>query len=722
MRNPIVFVLLALAAPAYAQEPRENPLETITVLGTPEADSRIVGSAHLVDHETLEAFGYDDINRVLNLVPGLYLREEDGYGLRPNIGLRGASSDRSQKVTLLEDGVLFAPAPYAAPAAYFFPLTTRMVGVEVFKGPAAIQHGPQTIGGAVNLISAPIPSATEGLAAIDGGTDAYRRAQLRAGGPLGGFGVLGEVVHVGADGFKQLDGGGDTGFVKNEALLKLGHALGDGRIELRLAYADEVSDETYLGLTEADFRADPLRRYRASQLDRMEWDWNSLRVDVDHPMLGGRLHASAYSHDFDRAWRKFNNLRGEDVRAVLADPDDPRNQVFYQTLTGQREGDPGEGSDDLLIGTNDRDFRSSGLQARQYWTLGDTWQQTIEAGLRLHSDRIVRLHDELAYDVVGGDLVRNSTERQVTANNTARATALALWLRDEIRYGRWTLAPGLRVESVETEFANRGTGPESGLRPGARNSDRYSVVLPGIGVNFAQTPTLSWLAGVHKGFSPGAPGLDDVEPEEAVNVEAGLRWAGILGRVELIGFYSDYSNLTAQCTFSSGCEDSAIGTQTNAGKARVDGLEANWSHDLPLVGVLRLPLSAAYTYTRAEFREAFESTNPQFGNVEPGFELPYVPEHRANAVVGLVHPRWAARLSATYVSEMRDVAGEGEIVDGTDDYTVLDLALGWGITEALHLAARVDNLLDEEYIVARRPLGARPGKPLSAQLGLEYRF
>ena len=168
--------VLCMASAAAADEAPATALETITVIGQAEADARIVGSAHLVDQQTLEAFAYDDLNRVLAFVPGVYLREEDGFGLRPNIGLRGANSDRSQKVTLLEDGVLFGPAPYSAPAAYYSPLTARMVGVEVFKGPAAIQHGPQTIGGAVNLISAPIPGVLSGLVAVDGGTDGYGRA------------------------------------------------------------------------------------------------------------------------------------------------------------------------------------------------------------------------------------------------------------------------------------------------------------------------------------------------------------------------------------------------------------------------------------------------------------------------------------------------------------------------------------------------------------------
>ncbi|MEM7284530.1 MAG: TonB-dependent receptor plug domain-containing protein, partial [Pseudomonadota bacterium] len=268
-----VFLVVCSPSILLAQEVSEPVQEEIVVVGIFEESDRVTGSAHRIGQDLLEEFRHDDINRVLNFVPGVYLREEDGFGLRPNIGLRGGSSDRSQKVTLMEDGVLFSPAAYSAPAAYFFPLTQRMIAVEVFKGPSSIEFGPQTIGGAINLVSAPIPQTTEFELGIAAGSDAYRSAQLRTGGKLGEFGVLAEFVHIGSDGFKDLDGGGDTGFEKNELSLKIDRELGPGVLELRLGYADEVSDETYLGLTEDDFRADSVRRYGASALDRMDWEW-----------------------------------------------------------------------------------------------------------------------------------------------------------------------------------------------------------------------------------------------------------------------------------------------------------------------------------------------------------------------------------------------------------------------------------------------------------------
>ncbi|MDP9142601.1 MAG: TonB-dependent receptor [Pseudomonadota bacterium] len=688
-------------------------LPTMTIIGEREALPRVSGSAHVIDEAELARYGYDDVNRILNAVPGVYVREEDGFGLRPNIGLRGGSADRSQKVTLLEDGVLLGPAPYSAPAAYFFPLMARMVGVEVFKGPAAISQGPQTVGGAINFLTAPIPEQNELKMELAGGTDAYRRFHARAGGQLGGFGVLADVVHVGSDGFKDLDGGGDTGFEKNEALFKLSRNFGVGVLEARLGYATEQSDETYLGLTEADFRAKPTRRYLASALDHFDWDWNGQRVDWKQGLFGGSFVATAYSHQFDRAWRKFNNLGGGNIRDVLGNPETPSNSLLYGVITGARDSDPNFEGDDLRIGTNDRQFRSSGIQARQNWSFSAYGEHRLEVGMRLHSDRVHRFHDELAYEVLSGDLVRNALPRAITTDNIGRTLALASWIRDEITLGDWTLAPGVRVEQIAWEFSDR--------RANLEREDDYAVVLPGLGVNYAITPQLNVLAGVHKGFSPATVGPSpSVEPEEAINYEAGGRLNTAFGRVELIGFYSDYSNLTAACTFSSGCSE--LDTQTNAGRAVISGIEAGYEHTLPVSAAIQMPLAVTYTYTASEFREAFSSTDPQFGDVEPGFELPYVPAHRLNLRLGLDGSNWSSGLSVTYQSQMRDSAGEGSIEPGTgsDSFTVVDLSGRWNVNRNWAMTARADNVLDREYIVSRRPFGARPGRPAAILLGVEY--
>jgi Fe(3+) dicitrate transport protein len=62
----------------------------------------------------------------------------------------------------MEDGVLISPAPYSAPAAYYFPTVSRMQSFEILKGGSQIQYGPYTTGGAINMVSTQIPRRFSG--------------------------------------------------------------------------------------------------------------------------------------------------------------------------------------------------------------------------------------------------------------------------------------------------------------------------------------------------------------------------------------------------------------------------------------------------------------------------------------------------------------------------------------------------------------------------------
>ena len=123
------------------------------IVGSKEGVNLITGSATYLDIDDLRVHSISDINSALRRVPGVYVRPEDGYGNFPNISLRGIDMGRSSKVTIMEDGILAAPAPYSAPSAYYSPTLERMSGLEVIKGSSQVKYGPHTTGGAINYLS-----------------------------------------------------------------------------------------------------------------------------------------------------------------------------------------------------------------------------------------------------------------------------------------------------------------------------------------------------------------------------------------------------------------------------------------------------------------------------------------------------------------------------------------------------------------------------------------
>ena len=190
----------------------EASIEEIFIIGSRLEVQELPGSGALIDNEQILTEKTGDINQLLKTVPGVYIQEEDGYGLRPNIGVRGATSERSSKITLMEDGVMIAPAPYSNPSAYYFPTALRMHAIELLKGAPLLRYGPQTTGGVLNLVSTPIPQEIGGYLRGGMGEDNQFDILANYGGKFDDFGFLLETVQRGSNGFKKLDRGGDTGY------------------------------------------------------------------------------------------------------------------------------------------------------------------------------------------------------------------------------------------------------------------------------------------------------------------------------------------------------------------------------------------------------------------------------------------------------------------------------------------------------------------------------
>jgi Fe(3+) dicitrate transport protein len=712
-RRWIPGALLLLSWSAEAQEPpsedaHDDAAISIIVFsedGTP----RVTGSTQVIGAEELELYEADDIHKVLQTATGTYVRDEDGFGLRPNIGIRGANSDRSAKITLLEDGIPLAPAPYAAPAAYYFPMSTRLVGVEIFKGPAAVQHGPQTIGGAINLLTRPIPTSPDGAIDIAYGQRNTSKIHVWGGAP----GLLLEGVRRASAGFKELDTGGPTGFERSEIMAK----LGTQDLQAKLGYAQESSNETYLGLHVDDYALTPYRRYAASAKGYMNWRrtqaelaWNA-RIGP-----GFSARTVAYHHYLTRAWTKLNRFAdGPDLHTLLQQPEGGQSAVFLGILRG--EEDTVTDDQALMIGTNNRNFHAGGLQHRGRWRHdnGGLINSAFEYGVRLHLDRVDRRHDEAPFSMISGDLERANGDRLILLDSHAEANALAAHVQEDVGVGALHLVPGLRVESIQTRLDTEGAKSDPAVT--------RTIGLPALGFLVDVVDGVDLFGGAYRGFSPVSPGQEiDVKPERAWNFEMGTRLGGASQtRAEAAAFASAYDNITGQCTLSGGCTGDQLDQQFNGGAVTVWGVEGLMDHEILLPQSISVPLSGTWTWTQSRFQTAFVSSFPQYGVVEIGDRLPYVPEHQGSVRIGLEHPRLRLGLSGAFRSEMDDVAGG----DGFEDAPAipslftLDAAVDGQLTRHVALYGTATNLTGNQSLVSWRPFGARPTAPFQLMVGIK---
>jgi len=720
--------LLALPMLTAAQEAPAalEEIDTVTIIGHKVDPADVPGSAYVLDAEELETYVNGDILRVLRAVPGVYIQEEEGYGLRPNIGIRGSGIDRSARIALLEDGVLIAPAPYAASSAYYFPTQRRMNSVEVLKGPAAVAVGPRTTGGAMNLISTPIPDQLGFNADIRGGEFSTLDTHVNVGNRGERFSWLVETVQAQTDGFKTIDGpvGGDTGFEIQDYIAKLQFDSDPTSrvyqsLRLKFGYTDQVSNDTYLGLTDADFDTDPYQRYAASADDQFVSDHQqyvaTYVIDTEDNWRG---EVTAYRNNFARNWYKLQSVDGEGLDTVLTDP------LSYATELGYLKGVTSP-DDALQIRANNRSYYAQGVQAKVTWNFGNADNGVaLNTGFRVHQDEEDRFQHQDGYRMEDGVLILTSAGAPGSqTNRVSDADVLSLFVDAEVNAGDWTFTPGLRFEDIRMTRYDYGTDdPTRANGPIRTRKTSADVYIPGLGALYRINENWRVLAGINEGYNPPSPG-STAGAESSLNLEAGTRYTGGNLSFEALYFLNDYDNLVGTVTDSTG-GGGQIGDQFDGGAVEVSGIEMSLGHRFD-TRLFAIPVGLQYTWTaEAEFKSGFESDFEPWGVVEPGDELPYIPEQQLRASVGVEKERFRVNVAASYVGKVRTTAGQGAYIPGEtiDSRVVWDMVAAFDFTEHLSTYLKIDNLTDEVYIAARRPSGVRPGLPQAAYLGFTYRL
>ena len=710
MLSRAFFTLLMSVTCCFISNPagaEEASIEEISIIGSRLEVQKLPGSGALIENEQILIEAAGDINQLLKTVPGVYIQEEDGYGLRPNIGIRGATSERSSKITLMEDGVMIAPAPYSNPSAYYFPTALRMHTIELLKGAPLLRYGPHTTGGVLNLVSTPIPQEIGGYVRGGLGEDGQFDFLANYGGKSDDFGFLLETVQRGSNGFKEIDRGGDSGYDIQDYIAKFYWSKENQRLFIKAQHSEETSDETYLGLTDSDFRQNSARRYGLSSPDQMQNDHQGylIRYSVT---ASDRLSitTTGYLNNFARDWFKLSG--GGKLVDLANESDAEANGILNGSI--DKSG--------LKYKHNNRSYQSRGVELSFDLDL-DAHQ--ISAGIRAHKDEMDRYQPTDYYDQINGSLSYISTSPPSGSNNRLEAAkATAVWFVDE-----WTaneklkLNIALRYEDVETG-RRQYNDPERDDLAGTRGNET-KIWLPGISLTYDLSDHLQMISGIHKGFSPLGGGAKDYEkPETSTNFEWGLRYDNNWF-TEAIIFYSDFENKAENCSNSRPCSNGELSGSFVTGAATISGVEAQLGREIELSDSKTMPISVMYTYTDAEIHG---SDNTQ-GFLE-GDILAAIPQSTFSLRLGLnTASGWDHYGIVKYIGETCVNVGcnrSDSIYAKNEDLLVIDYVSHFPISDKLAIYLKVENLLDEESIISRQPDGARPNKKRTASIGMELNF
>ena len=554
-----------------------------SLAGTPESLSEIPGSIERIDAQTLENARVFNFSEALRKIAGVNVRDEEGFGLRPNIGIRGTNPTRSTKVLLLEDGLPLSYAPYGDNSSYYHPPVERYESIEVLKGAGQIQYGPQTIAGVINYITPNPPQKPTFNFKIEGGNRAFFNGGAGFGGTIGKFGGILNFNHKRGDGARE-----NTNFKLYDFFTKATYALNSrNALTAKFTTFREDSNLTYTGATEAEYKSNPRGNiFKNDFFNTRRYGFSLQHVGVFTSKIN--LTTNFYSNYFSRDWwRQTSNsnerpLRINTAAAPFRDAD-CRGLIDLNTTCGNQG--------------NLRDYLTVGIEPRLNvnFDLGAV-RNELNIGFRIHredQDRLRKL----------GDLP-DSRDGNLIEQNERKALAYSGFVQHRFIWKDFAFTPGVRIEKIEYQRSNflfnNGAGVTGNIS--------LTEVIPGFGIAYSGLKNTTIFAGAHRGFAPprvedvvtDSGGLRDLDSELSWNYEIGVRTRLFRG-VEMSSafFRNDYENQIVAATIASGA------AFTNGGATLQQGFE--FSSQVDSGAIFRSPhnfyFRTAYTFLPvAEFR------------------------------------------------------------------------------------------------------------------------
>ncbi|MDO4223737.1 MAG: TonB-dependent siderophore receptor [Acinetobacter sp.] len=663
------------------------------------------GARTIIGRERLDETASISIKDALKQIPGVQVQENNGTGgsdLSLNIGVRGLPARLSYRSTVLLDGVPLSFAPYGQPQLSLAPLSLGNIeSIDIVRGAGSVRFGPQNVGGIINFTTRSIPDEFKGNVSL---TSEFANDHIKytpnlfVGGTLNnGLGLALLYSGTKGDGYREQRNKTDI----DDVLLKTSYRFSDSDQIYFNAHHYNAYGEMPNGLTTAQYQQNPL------QVTHFRDYFNGRRSDFSF----------RYQHKDDV----------NDAEILTYYIDTHRNSLIEATGTGNNAGK-------LQARIAPRDYKVFAIEPRfsRSYTLGRL-NNEVTVGYRYLTEQNSELDGRSAWYAQGSSYTINPY-----STSEGNVTAHAFYIDNRFYWGKWSITPGVRFESVNsrnTMTAYRNGAVANQISPQIKSNEW----LPNLAILFRATDKWNIFANAGVSFGPqqnsqlarissnlAESTTNNLHPEKSKNYEIGTKYKGDSLAAELTAFYLDFDEeLSLQR--QGGSDNAAI--WTNLGATSHQGLEAGIHYDFTgwsehLAG---WSAYANYSYTKA-LHEAgdFKGKDlPLYSRHVTNVSLRYALDNwTINADVHARSKQYAPGAVGTLYRTEESVNGQTGNIPG---YTTFATRVAYDFNDqikGLKVAGGIKNMFDKQYFTRSTDNngGKFVGQPRTFYIQASYDF
>ncbi|MEM1338000.1 MAG: TonB-dependent receptor [Bacteroidota bacterium] len=649
----------------------------------------------------------NNARQVYNQVVGLNIYDNGDAGLQLNIGGRGLDPNRTANFNVRQNGYDISADALGYPESYYTPAVEALEQIQVVRGAASLQYGPQ-FGGLINFkFKKPNPN---------------KKIEWVSRQTLGSFdlftsfnslsGTVGEFSYYTYFNYKE-----GNGFRPNSNFNSRNYY---GHFAYQLSESTKLSFEATLlnylakqpgGLTDVQFLEDP----EFSNRDR-NWfnvDWKVFTVRLEH---------------------KFS--AATDFSTYISSLDASRRALGFRTNRVFQVDDPAEPRE-LLVD----DFRNISVESR----LLTRYSLGRKNSILLIGAKYYQAFNEQRQGPGTTAVNADFTFADDAFPNYERQSQFEFPNRNVAVFGenifnitdKFSITPGFRWEYIKTES-------EGGFRrivldlagnplfneeiPDNRTFERNFLLL-GIGASYKASPAIEFYANFSENYrsvtfndiriiNPSFVVDENISDEDGFTADLGIRgrWKDHLV-YDISGFGLAYNDRIGETQFTD-TDGSVKRRRGNVGDAFIFGLETfvDWNARqllFPKQDRIKLNYFVNLALTNSEYTDVIEGVNNVLGK-----QVEFIPEVNLKTGLNFGYGNFLGSLQYSYISEQFTDATNAEplfsnapgagVVGTIPSYDIVDVSLAY-TWKMLKLEAGINNVLDNSYFTRRATGYPGPG-------------